>query len=52
LSPYAIANQLFPEDWLDRTSAGDKNCHACGDCEQVLRDALVNTKSFVFGQEE
>lgn len=50
ISPYVIANQLFPEDWFARTTNCKKNCHSCGYCKAVLEEVLVDTRSFSFGQ--
>lgn len=46
LAPFMLDNRLFPEDWFEKTSECDKECHACGYCEKVLDRILVNSKEF------
>lgn len=43
LAPYVIDNQAFPEEWFERVTSCDKQCHKCGYCERVLEQVLVNT---------
>jgi len=40
LAPHVIDNDLFPEDWFEKTSSCDRRCHKCGYCEGVLREVL------------
>ena len=44
ISPYIIDNMAFPEDWFERTSSCDKNCHKCNYCKSVLEKVLLNTE--------
>ncbi|MBE6561115.1 MAG: hypothetical protein E7662_08305 [Ruminococcaceae bacterium] len=44
ISPYIIDNMAFPEDWFERTSSCDKNCHKCNYCKSVLEKVLMNTE--------
>ena len=44
ISPYVVNNAAFPEDWFQRTSQCDKQCHKCGYCEHVLEKVLMNTE--------
>jgi len=43
IAPYVMLNGLFPEDWFERTSQCDKNCHKCGYCAGVLEKVLMDT---------
>ena len=45
ISPYIMDNTAFPEDWFERTTSCDKQCHKCGYCRSVLDKILVNTES-------
>ena len=49
IAPYAIPNQLFPEDWFERTTNCSKNCRECGYCKKVLEELLTDTRGFSFG---
>ena len=40
-APYMLDNARLPDDWFQRTSECDKRCHACGYCEGVLEQVLV-----------
>lgn len=46
LSPFVLDNHLFPDDWFEKTSTCDKECHICGYCEKVLNKVLVDSKEF------
>ena len=43
IAPYIINNKAFPEDWFEKTSGCDKQCHKCGYCKSVLEKVLLNT---------
>ena len=38
-----MLNGMFPEDWFERTSKCDKQCHQCGYCAGVLEKVLLDT---------
>jgi len=40
-APFIIDNSRFPDDWFERTTTCDKNCHECNYCETVLRKVLT-----------
>jgi len=40
-APFIIDNERFPEDWFERTSACDKQCHRCGYCASALEQVLT-----------
>ncbi len=42
LAPKVLDGRRFPADWFERTTSCDRRCHACGYCERVLKDALVD----------
>ena len=42
LAPHILDNRRFPDDWFERTSACDRRCHACGYCQSVLDEVLVD----------
>ncbi len=39
-----LDNALIPDDWFDRVSACDKNCHRCNYCAGVWNRALVSVE--------
>ena len=41
-APHIIDNTRFPQDWFERTTRCDKQCHRCDYCASVLREVLVN----------
>jgi collagenase-like PrtC family protease len=41
LAPYVIDNEAFPDDWFERTSTCDMQCHRCGYCVAVLAQVLI-----------
>ncbi|MDD4689322.1 MAG: hypothetical protein PHE51_06210 [Eubacteriales bacterium] len=41
LAPYVMANDMFPEDWFERTTACDKQCDKCNYCQSVLEKVLI-----------
>ena len=43
IAPYIINNMAFPEDWFEKTTGCDKQCHQCGYCKSVLEKVLLNT---------
>ena len=43
IAPYIINNKAFPEDWFEKTTGCDKQCHKCGYCKSVLEKVLLNT---------
>ena len=43
IAPYIINNMAFPEDWFEKTTGCDKQCHQCGYCKGVLEKVLLNT---------
>lgn len=43
IAPYIINNVAFPEDWFEKTTGCDKQCHQCGYCKSVLEKVLLNT---------
>lgn len=43
IAPFIINNKAFPEDWFERTSECDHQCHRCGYCKSVLEKVLLNT---------
>ncbi len=45
-APFIFDNQVFPEDWFQKISNCDKQCHKCGYCESVLEKILVNTENY------
>ncbi len=40
-APYIIDSSKIPSDFFQRTTACDKQCHACGYCAEVLKKSLV-----------
>ena len=44
LAPYILSNGDFPEDWFEKTSSCDKQCHKCGYCQSVLDRILIHTE--------
>jgi hypothetical protein len=40
-SPYVIDNTRMPEDFFERVTACDKQCHMCNYCRKVYEDAIV-----------
>lgn len=40
-APWVVDNTRFPEDWFERTSTCDRQCHHCGYCAEVLDRTLV-----------
>ena len=44
IAPYIVDNRSFPEDWFQRTSSCNKECHSCGYCASVLEKVLLNTQ--------
>ena len=42
IAPYIINNMAFPEDWFEKTTGCDKQCHQCGYCKSVLEKVLLN----------
>ncbi|NPV06410.1 MAG: hypothetical protein HPY83_00430 [Anaerolineae bacterium] len=41
LHPCIVANDRFPADWFERTSACHRQCRTCSYCEEVLARVLV-----------
>lgn len=41
--PYIIDNTRLPEDFFEKTSSCDRNCHQCVYCKNALDKALVKT---------
>lgn len=46
LTPFIIDNTAFPEDWFERTTKCDKQCHTCGYCKNVLEKVLIDTAGY------
>ena len=42
IAPYIVDNRSFPEDWFQRTTSCNKECHSCGYCASVLEKVLLN----------
>ncbi|MFO7946525.1 MAG: hypothetical protein R6V19_06915 [Armatimonadota bacterium] len=40
-APQIIDNSRFPDDWFQKTSTCDRQCHKCSYCAQVLEEVLV-----------
>ena len=51
IAPYILNNAAFPADWFERTTACDKNCHACGYCREVLSKVLLNAENGEIGND-
>lgn len=49
LAPYVITNQMFPDDWFERTSKCSKVCERCGYCKKVLDDVIIDSSTFTQG---
>lgn len=43
-APNVVDNRAFPEDWFERTSACDRQCHKCGYCASVLETVLTRVE--------
>lgn len=46
LAPFVIDNTAFPNDWFERTTKCDKQCHTCGYCKSILQKVLVDTSEY------
>lgn len=42
LYPFYLDNRRFPADFAKRVGSCDKNCAACGYCEEVFQNAIIN----------
>jgi len=43
-APQVIENSAFPDDWFDKTSSCNVQCHNCSYCNSVLEQVLVTVE--------
>ena len=44
LYPFIVDNASFPEDFFERTTSCDKQCHKCGYCDKLIKELLIKAE--------